>query len=123
MKKVCLYCNSVLHGRSDKKFCDAYCKNLYHRTNMSKEEELIKHINSVLRRNRALLKFFSPYGRTTLKQYLLEEKGFNFKYFTHIFKSPNNLTYYLCYDYGYAFLENQRVLIILLSNISMDSDA
>ncbi|MBI9036140.1 MAG: hypothetical protein JEZ03_16895 [Bacteroidales bacterium] len=112
LEKLCLYCQSVLHGRMDKKFCDANCRSLYHNSNLNRDQADIKRINSILRRNRSLLKFFSPRGKTTIRRHIIADKGFNFKYFTHVFTSRNQMTYYICYDYGYAYLDGNKMLIV-----------
>src|SRR5688500_3761700 len=49
----CLQCNRALRGRSDKKFCDAYCRNVHH--NGQKKHVNISHqkINGILKKNRS----------------------------------------------------------------------
>jgi len=42
----------------------------------------------------------------------LIEKGFQFKYHTHIYNTKTEKTYFYCYEYGYLPLENNWYLIV-----------
>ena len=108
----CLQCNKKIVGRSDKKFCDSYCRNSYNNRIIRKKEKMILGINSVLRKNRTILKSINPEGRTTVKTEYLKIAGFDFRYFTHlqIFNSGN--IYRFCYDYGYMPVDDNKILII-----------
>ena len=81
----------------------------------SDDEKNIQYINKAIRRNRTILKQLSPIGKNTVRKELMVELGFNFKYFTSIFKTPNGDVYYLCYDYGFHPIKQndiERALII-----------
>jgi len=108
----CLYCDEEIKGRSDKKFCDNNCKSAWHKAQANPKEAEIKRINKILRRNRSVLKFYSPQGKTTVRKKFLVDQGYNFKYFTQVYKTKNDNVYYLCYDYGFMLLEDEKVLII-----------
>lgn len=108
----CIYCKQELKGRSDKKFCDSNCKSAWHNARTNPREAEIQQINKILRRNRSILRFCSPQGKTTVKKSFLTDRGFDFKYHTQIYKTKNNNVYYLCYDYGFMLLEEEKVLII-----------
>ncbi len=108
----CLYCNEEVKGRSDKKFCDISCKSAWHNSHINPAEKEIKRTNSILRKNRSILRFCSPQGKTTVRKELLVRQNFNFKYFTQVYTTSNNNIYYLCYDYGYLLLPDDKVLII-----------
>jgi hypothetical protein len=42
----------------------------------------------------------------------LAEKGFQFKYFTELVH-PNSMEhYYYCYDYGYRFVDSEKVVAV-----------
>ncbi len=111
-KSKCVYCGEVLKGRTDKRFCDANCRSAWHNANTNPGETEIKKINKILRKNRSLLRFFSPEGKTTIKKDLLGKSGFRFKYLTQVYTTKAGNTYRLCYDYGYLILEEDKVLII-----------
>ncbi|MBX0335056.1 hypothetical protein K3G39_17605 [Pontibacter sp. HSC-14F20] len=48
---------------------------------------LMKDINTKLRHNRFALQRFSPEGKTTLRRELLQVAGFDFRHFTHHYRS------------------------------------
>ena len=113
-KKACEQCQTALNGRADKRFCSDQCRSLAHNSRKmeDKGEALMKQVNQVLRRNRNILKQASPQGKTTLRREVLEVAGFNFSYFTNLYRTNQGSTYYLCYDYGYLLLAENKVLII-----------
>lgn len=114
-KTLCLQCSEELQGRSDKKFCNVQCKSGYNNMARSDDEKNIQYINKAIRRNRTILKQLSPIGKNTVRKELMVELGFNFKYFTSIFKTPNGDVCYLCYDYGFHPIKQndiERALII-----------
>jgi hypothetical protein len=47
----------------------------------------------------------------TIKEKLLQ-KGFLFKYITHLYTTKEGKVYYYCYDYGYLPLDNDWYLIV-----------
>lgn len=107
--KKCLSCSKELTGRIDKKFCDTYCRNQFHNRNKEKYEYTIKEINKLLRKNRSILAYFCPSGKTTIRKEIAEEMGYDFSYFTNVikFKSQN---YFFCYDYGfYPFTDAHKI--------------
>lgn len=112
MNNLCIYCGKKLIGRNDKRFCDNQCRNAWHNSNPNQSEAFIKSINKTLRKNRSILRFASPEGKTTVRKHFLLELGFDFNYFTNLYTSNNKNTYRLCYDYGYLLLEDKKVLIV-----------
>ncbi|NDK56663.1 hypothetical protein [Pontibacter fetidus] len=112
--RSCLQCGSVMTGRVDKKFCSDQCRATAgnRRKDQDIGEQLIKEINLRLRRNRYLLHRLSPEGKTTLRREVLEQAGFDFRYFTYLYRTQKGNTYYFCYDYGYLLLEDEKVLIV-----------
>ena len=112
MERVCLTCGEPLVGRSDKKFCTDQCRFSYNNKVKRKNEKLILDINKILRRNRAILKQFNPEGKTTVRSSVLLKVGFDFRYFTHAYKTRNNIDYHFCYEYGYHKIDNTYTLII-----------
>lgn len=51
----CLECGEPLKGRSDKKFCDTYCRNNFHNRVNADQHREVRSINSRLLRNRRIL--------------------------------------------------------------------
>lgn len=112
--KKCLTCDKPLKGRSDKKFCDDYCRNNYNNQLKSITNTQIRDINTALSKNRRILEELLPEGEETAKTTLqkMTQKGFLFKYVTHLYKTKTGKTYYYCYEYGYLPLDNDWYLIV-----------
>ncbi|MBL0145907.1 MAG: hypothetical protein IPP48_09215 [Chitinophagaceae bacterium] len=112
--KTCLSCGKAVKGRSDKKFCDDYCRAAYNNDLKSASNNLIRNVNNALGKNRRVLENLLPQGEPTAKtnRDKLIEKGFQFKYHTHLYQTKNGNTYFYCYEYGYLPLENNWYLIV-----------
>ncbi|HEY2726969.1 MAG TPA: hypothetical protein VGI61_07335 [Parafilimonas sp.] len=111
--KTCLQCDKILRGRSDKKFCDDYCRNNYNNQLKAHANNYVRNINNTLSKNRRILEEMLPAEKETIntqRQRLLQS-GFSFKYITHILKTKKG-TYFFCYDYGYLPFENDWYLIV-----------
>jgi len=113
-EKACLLCSKALRGRSDKKFCDDYCRAAYNNDLKSAANNYIRNVNNALGRNRRILEnLLTGHGSTTkASRDKLIEKGFRFKYHTHQYSAKNGKTYFYCYEYGYLPLENSWYLIV-----------
>ena len=111
--KFCLTCSKPIRGRTDKKFCDDYCRNNYNNQLKSNTTNLVRNINNALGKNRRILENF--FGKEemikTTKDKLLE-KGFQFKYITHTYTNKKGNVYFFCYDIGYLPLENDWYLLV-----------
>ncbi len=113
-KRNCQNCGQVLHGRTDKKFCDDGCRNNFNNQQNSVVNKEVRCINRVLKRNRAILLALLPAGKRQLivrKESLLLE-GFNFKYSTHQGVGPCGTSYQICYDVGLILKENAEYHIV-----------
>jgi predicted nucleic acid-binding Zn ribbon protein len=112
--KNCLSCGKPVKGRSDKKFCDDYCRNNYNNQLKASDSDIIRLINNTLAKNRRILQSFLPadkdIAKTTRDQLLL--KGFSFTYLTHIYTTKTGNTYHYCYDYAWRQLENDWYMIV-----------
>jgi predicted nucleic acid-binding Zn ribbon protein len=112
--KLCLTCSKPLKGRTDKKFCDDYCRNNYNNQLKASSTNLVRNINNALGKNRRILESAFADGEEmakTTKDKLLQ-KGFQFKYITHTYSNKKGNTYFFCYDLGYLPLENDWYLIV-----------
>ena len=117
--RKCLCCGRELSGRSDKIFCDDYCRNNYYYRINNEQKKLIRIVNSKLLHNRGILKSLNPYGGKTFSIKELEEKGFDFNYFTNIYKTKKGRVYYVVYDYAYSIDEvSSKVKLIVFYNQS-----
>jgi hypothetical protein len=112
--RACLLCSKVLKGRSDKKFCDDYCRAAYNNDLKSIANNYVRNVNNALGKNRRILEKLLHEGKATTKasRDKLIEKGFQFKYHTHLYIAKNSNTYHYCYEYGYLPLENNWFLIV-----------
>jgi len=110
----CQACSKPLKGRSDKKFCDDYCRNSYNNQLKSGTNNYIRNINNALRKNRRILEELFPVNEKIAKTHKekLNRLGFQFKYSTHSYTNKNGNTYYFCYEYGYLPLENDWYLLV-----------
>lgn len=112
--KNCLFCDKQLKGRSDKKFCDDYCRAAYNNELKSIANSQVKNVNNVLAKNRRILEELLPSNEEMVKttREKLLQKGFLFKYITHLYTTKTGKTYYYCYEYGYLPLDNDWYLIV-----------
>jgi predicted nucleic acid-binding Zn ribbon protein len=113
-EKQCQQCGISMSGRLDKRFCSNQCRANAHNANRRQNsgEQLMLSVNAILRRNRTLLKQASPQGKTTTYRQVLQMAGFDFRHFTHLYRTKQGNTYHFCYDYGYFLLPDEKVLIV-----------
>ncbi|MDB5221696.1 MAG: hypothetical protein JWN83_363 [Chitinophagaceae bacterium] len=111
--RLCLNCEKPVKGRTDKKFCDDYCRNNYNNQLKSNTINLVRNVNNALGKNRRILEDMLE-GKETIKmtKSKLLQKGFQFKYITQIFTNQKGSTYFYCYDFGYLPLENDWYLLV-----------
>ena len=110
--KKCLECEEVLKGRVDKKFCSDYCRNAYNNRVNKDSKNLIRNINNRLRKNYKILSELNITGKTKVTRTKLYDQGFDFNFFTSIYKTKTVNTYFYIYDEGYLPLENELFLLI-----------
>lgn len=110
--RVCKDCNSSLHGRIDKKFCDDHCRSNYNNRASVENNSIIRSINLVLKRNRAILKRFNPDGKIKIKSMKLMAAGFDPNYHTHTSYTKQGNLYTFCYEQGYQKIGPDEFLLI-----------
>ncbi len=112
--RLCLSCNKPVKGRTDKKFCDDYCRNNYNNQLKSTSSNLVRNVNNALAKNRRILEGLLNQGEEMVKttREKLIQKGFQFKYITHLYTNKKGNTYFFCYDLGYLPLENDWYLVV-----------
>lgn len=118
MKKHCLECGLEVIGRVDKKFCSDYCRNAYNNKKNRDSKNIIRNTNNLLRKNYRILEKLNPDQKTKTTKDNMLRKGFNFNYFTSIYKTKNGKVYYFVYDQGYLPLGNS--FYALVKRISND---
>lgn len=112
--KHCQACNKPIRGRTDKKFCDDYCRNSFNNQLKADSNNLIRNINNALRKNRRILQELLPPRDGTAKanRDKMLHLGFQFNYHTHTYTNAKGNQYLFCYEYGYMELENCWYLIV-----------
>jgi predicted nucleic acid-binding Zn ribbon protein len=111
-KRTCNECGQNLTGRRDQKFCSDYCRNSFNNRQNEDATAYVRRINNILRKNRRILAALNPKGKVTLDGITLAEEGFNFHYFTNIYKTQKGSQYYFCYDQGYIKMDNDQYMLV-----------
>ena len=111
-KQKCLECGDNFKGRIDKKFCSDYCRNTYNNKINRDSKNLIRNTNNRLRKNYKVLTQLNKTGKTKVTRSKLISHNFDFNYFTQIYTTKTNNTYYYVYDQGYLELDNEIYLLI-----------
>ncbi|PWH82971.1 hypothetical protein [Brumimicrobium oceani] len=114
--RKCLNCKAEVFGRSDKLFCDVYCKSSFqYKKKKEEEKSLFETIDKQLKQNRKLLKSFNKAGKSTVRKEKLLAEGFNPKYFTHYWKTKKGTVYLFCYEFGFlSITENGKSKYVLV---------
>jgi hypothetical protein len=112
MNTLCLFCNAVVIGRSDKKFCDDQCRSSHFQKIKSKDPDLFHTINKVLKNNRRILSKLNPTGKTKISRTSLMAAGFDLNYHTHFYKTQAGSIYFFCYEFGYLELLKDEFLLV-----------
>ncbi|HEY9185818.1 MAG TPA: hypothetical protein VIM94_10875 [Salegentibacter sp.] len=116
-QKYCLACEQELQGRSDKKFCDPYCKSAWHYRKMQEDNySFYARVDKQLKTNRRLLKTYNKAGKATVRANTLIQQGFNPDFFTHYWKNKNADVYLFVYEFGFLTrIENGRKKYVLVT--------
>lgn len=116
MTKCCKHCGEEIQGRSDKLFCNPYCKSNFHYSqNKEEPDSMYKKIEKQLNKNRKLLQFYNQSGKATIRKEKLIEAGFNPRLMTHYWKNSKNEVYFFCFEMGFRELKeknNEKYLLI-----------
>lgn len=120
--QYCEDCGNPLSGRSDKRFCDDYCRNHFNNKMKSGSNNLMRNINNALKKNRNILAGILNEENDTAKisREKLLASGFLFKYGTHSYTNKKGNVYIYCYDYGYLKLDQDLILVVRLKNDPLD---
>lgn len=112
--KNCLACDKPVKGRTDKKFCDDLCRNKYNNQLKATTNNVVRNINNALSKNRRILEelILPSEEMAKISKEKLLERGFQFKYVTHIYRNKKEITYFFCYDYGYLLLGSEWCLVV-----------
>jgi hypothetical protein len=101
-EKKCLSCQKIITGRSDKKFCDPYCKSAYHyRKSIDESPRFYNKVENQLKLNRKILKYYNRAGKVTVRASTILNEGFNPNFFTHFYKTNKGEVYLFVFEYGF----------------------
>jgi hypothetical protein len=73
----------------------------------------MRKVNNNLRKNRRILDKFNPKGKGKVHRLALLEEGFNFHYFTNIYKTKSGKEYFFVYDQGYIKLDDDYFGLVI----------
>lgn len=113
-EKTCLCCGKTVKGRTDKKFCNDYCRNTHNNMLKASTNNLVRNTNHALTKNRRILENILSEGEEMckIKRETMLNMGYLFKYNTHIRSNSKGSLYYYCYDYGYLPLDKEWCLVV-----------
>ncbi|MBL0882661.1 MAG: hypothetical protein IBJ16_04830 [Chitinophagaceae bacterium] len=110
--KTCLTCNHIIRGRTDKKFCDDYCRSAYNNKHTSKKLSYIRSITNKIIKNRSILEKWANKKRNPISLYDLLSDGLSLSYATEYINQPVGNPYVFCYEYGYQLLPGNNCRIL-----------
>jgi hypothetical protein len=111
-QNTCLECNTRLMGRIDKKFCNDQCRSVYNNRENRVSGDYFRKVNSILRKNRKILEKLMVGEKTKTTKEKLLINGFNFYYYTNIYKTQQGKQYYFVYELGYLELDNEEYALV-----------
>jgi hypothetical protein len=107
---TCKDCKARLKGRTDKKFCNDYCRNAHHAKENRDISNYIRNINNIFRRNRRILRNLKEKNTDCITKIELIHLGYRMDYFTHENKDNFGSIYKCNYDVG--ILETKEFILI-----------
>ena len=111
-ERLCPECERPIYGRADKKFCSDACRNAWNNKQNSDYMNYMRRVNSTLRKNRRILAEANPDGKRKIKRDKLLKDGFDFEYFTHVYRTKAGDEYRFCYEQGYLDIGEGYMLLV-----------
>lgn len=103
----CLECGEEFTGRSDKKFCCDYCRNVYNNRRNHESRQICELTNRRLAKNRRVLMSMES-GWSSLAE--LERRGFSKSVFTGTYFRGFRRVY-VCYDIKYTIMLGKLIIV------------
>lgn len=119
-KRACQNCGAPLWGRTDKKFCSDHCRNHFNNRLNSEQNNFMRRVNLILRRNRKILYEISQENNKKVNRAMLYEQGFNFHFFTHQKRIENGQVCYFIYEKGYIPIDEKHVNLVSINEFSFN---
>jgi predicted nucleic acid-binding Zn ribbon protein len=112
-KPKCPECGYEIIGRSDKKFCSDQCRNTFNNALKKDSNNYVRKVSSILRKNRRILEELNPHGKAKVHKKKLIDKGFNFDYFTNIYRTKTGNVYRFCFEQGFLAVEEDYFTLVI----------
>jgi hypothetical protein len=110
--RICPECKRTFQGRADKKFCTDACRNAFNNKRNADQMNYMRTVNNALRKNRRILEGLNPDGKVKTHRDKLLNKGFNFEFFTNVYRTKAGDEYRFCYEQGYKDIGSGFLLIV-----------
>jgi DNA-directed RNA polymerase subunit M/transcription elongation factor TFIIS len=111
--RICISCGKSMVGRADKKFCQDQCRSEYYNKKNAESSSYMRKVNHILKKNRRILEKLNNKEKPRYNKERLLTEGFNFSYFTNLYKTKEGKVYYYCYEQGVLPLDNDWFLLVL----------
>ncbi len=102
----CLYCDSPIYGRTDKKYCNASCKDKYNNIIKHRRNKMHMAVKKTLEKNYSILVKLLNADIKSARLDELDALGFNTLYCTYTIGLKNNRIFH-CYDIQYQMSKNR----------------
>jgi predicted nucleic acid-binding Zn ribbon protein len=112
--KTCQHCNKIIKGRTDKKFCDDYCRNIFNNQLKYTTNNLVRNTNNILGKNRRIIESYFEEGINyiKIKKEILIDNGFLFSYNTKSKKLSKGAYIYYCYEYAFLPISEEYYILM-----------
>lgn len=111
--KTCQECGGKITGRKDKKYCSEPCRIAYNNRNRTPTTNYVRNVTHTLLRNRRILQELNPEGKKTVHKDKLNAMGFDFRYFTSLYRTRDGAEYFYCFEQGYLAMEKNFYLLVV----------
>lgn len=107
-----MQCAKTLKGRSDKKFCDSYCRTSFHNLAKRQRSSSFHHWFMRLRVNYEILSRHTTLGQNHIIswQKALDE-GFYHAIYSQKHKDDSGYISYQCFNISYTITSNKEILV------------
>ena len=110
---VCPVCNKEIVGRADKRFCSNICRAAAFYEDRSKLTHFKRQVHKILTNNRDILVHLNPQGKSFISRVDLENRNFNFNFFSSVYRTKSGNVYWFCYDQGYRKLQKGEKFLLI----------
>lgn len=110
--KNCLTCDSIIRGRTDKKFCDDYCRSAYNNKHATTKLSNVRAITNKIIKNRRILEKWATKKRNPVSLYDLLSDGLSLSYATEYIHQPVGNPHIYCFEFGYQLLPGNQCRIL-----------